>query len=45
MTLQKGEKWKSKKWLNIYTPKILGENIIGEMPVNEGGSAINRVIN
>lgn len=26
------EKWKAKRWFNVYTPKILGEEIIGEMP-------------
>ncbi|MGC8710612.1 MAG: hypothetical protein ACP5RF_03335 [Candidatus Micrarchaeia archaeon] len=44
MALQKGEKWKNKKWFNIYSPKVLGENVIGEMPANEEGSAMGRVI-
>jgi len=42
--LQKGEKWKNKKWFNIYTPKTLGENVIGEMPANDEKAVINRVI-
>lgn len=44
MALQKGEKWKNKKWFNIYSPKVLGENVIGEMPASEESSAIGRVI-
>jgi len=44
LALQKGEKWKLKKWFNIYSPKVLGENIIGEMPANDEKSAIGRVI-
>ena len=44
MALQKGEKWKLKKWFNIYSPKVLGENIIGEMPANDEKNAIGRVI-
>ncbi len=38
------EKWKEKKWMNIYSPEILGNNTIGEMPANEEKDAIGRMI-
>jgi ribosomal protein S3AE len=44
LALQKGEKWKNKKWFNIYSPKVLGESIIGEMPANDEKNVLGRVI-
>ncbi len=38
------DKWKSKKWYNIYAPKVLGEEVIGEMPAIEDKKAEGRVI-
>ncbi|MGC8479354.1 MAG: hypothetical protein ACP5M9_01655 [Candidatus Micrarchaeia archaeon] len=38
------ENWKAKKWLNIYTPEIFGNNAIGEMPVNDEEDANGRMI-
>ena len=38
------EKWKSKKWFNIYTPKLLGDKIIGEMPALDEKAVIGRLI-
>ncbi len=38
------DKWKSKKWFNIYAPKILGGEVIGEMPANSEKDGIGRVI-
>lgn len=40
----KVEKWKNKKWFNIYAPKILGGEVIGEMPANTDKDGIGRVI-
>ncbi len=38
------ENWKAKKWLNIYSPEILGNNTIGEMPADEEKDAMGRMI-
>ncbi len=38
------DKWKLKKWINIYTPESLGNSVIGEMPANEEKDAVGRVI-
>ncbi len=37
-------KWKGKKWLPIYVPKWLGENVIGETPVQEPENAVGRTV-
>ncbi len=45
MAVTKGmEKWKAKKWFNIYTPEMLGNQTIGEMPASEDKDAIGRLI-
>ncbi len=44
VTQKSQDKWKSKKWYNIYAPKVLGEEIIGEMPAAEDKKALGRVI-
>ncbi len=38
------EKWKNKKWFNIYTPEVLGGNVISEVPAADEKSIIGRVI-
>ncbi len=38
------EKWKSKKWFNVYTPKLLGEKLIGEIPAADEKAVIGRRI-
>ncbi len=38
------ENWKAKKWVNIYSPEILGNNTIGEMPADEEKDAMGRMI-
>ncbi|MCL5100799.1 MAG: hypothetical protein M1122_02500 [Candidatus Marsarchaeota archaeon] len=38
------EKWKTKKWFNIYTPEALGNSIIGEMPANDEKVILDRII-
>jgi ribosomal protein S3AE len=38
------EKWKTKKWFNIYTPKVLGEEVIGEMPGDSEANVKDRLI-
>ncbi|MGI0141785.1 MAG: hypothetical protein ACREBF_04020 [Candidatus Micrarchaeales archaeon] len=38
------EKWKTKVWFNVHTPKILGDSIIGEIPAQDEKSVIGRVI-
>ncbi len=43
-TQKSTDKWKNKRWFNIYTPKILGEAPIGEMPAKEDSNASGRVI-
>lgn len=45
MALTKGaEKWKTKKWFNVYPPELLGTNIIGEMPADDDGRMMGRII-
>jgi small subunit ribosomal protein S3Ae len=38
------EKWKQKKWFNLYAPKIFDEAVIGEVPGNDEKNLIGRVI-
>ncbi len=38
------EKWKEKKWFNVYPPEQLGSNIIGEMPADDDSRMMGRVI-
>jgi small subunit ribosomal protein S3Ae len=45
MALGKGvDKWKAKKWFNIYAPELLGGATIGEMPASEEKTAMGRII-
>ncbi len=45
MAVTKGvDKWKAKKWFNIYPPELLGSNPIGEMPASEDKNVIGRII-
>ncbi len=45
MALTKGaEKWKSKKWFNVYPPELLGSNVIGEMPADDDSRMMGRII-
>ncbi|MEM3839466.1 MAG: hypothetical protein QXF01_02730 [Candidatus Micrarchaeaceae archaeon] len=45
MAVQKSvEKWKTKKWFNIYAPAIFGDVVIGEIPGSDEKSMIGRVI-
>ncbi|MDE1825844.1 MAG: hypothetical protein KGH61_04785 [Candidatus Micrarchaeota archaeon] len=44
-TAQKSiEKWKTKRWFNVHTPKLLGEAIIGEIPAADEKGILGRVI-
>ncbi len=38
------EKWKEKKWFNVYPPPLLGNNIIGEMPADDDNRMMGRII-
>ncbi|MDE1869576.1 MAG: hypothetical protein KGH71_01145 [Candidatus Micrarchaeota archaeon] len=38
------EKWKTKQWFNVHTPKILGESIIGEIPAQDEKVVLGRII-
>ncbi|HVA83198.1 MAG TPA: hypothetical protein VNF06_03480 [Candidatus Aquilonibacter sp.] len=38
------EKWKTKQWFNVHTPKILGDSIIGEIPAQDEKAVLGRVI-
>jgi small subunit ribosomal protein S3Ae len=43
---QKGiEKWKQKKWFNIYAPHLFNDKVICEMPANDEKAAMGRNIN
>ncbi len=45
MAVQKQvEKWKSKRWFNIFAPKIFGESVISEIPGADEKSMLGRVI-
>ncbi len=46
MATQKSQdKWKNKRWFNIYAPKVLGgEEVIGEMPAADEKAAMGRII-
>jgi ribosomal protein S3AE len=35
MAQKSAEKWKNKKWFNVYSPKLFGENVIGEIPADD----------
>ena len=46
MASQKGiEKWKQKKWYDLYAPHIFDDKIICKMPANDDNSAVGRNIN
>ncbi|MDE1861134.1 MAG: hypothetical protein KGH72_05475 [Candidatus Micrarchaeota archaeon] len=38
------EKWKSKRWFNVYTPKLFGDTAIGEIPADDEKKLVGRVI-
>lgn len=38
------EKWKEKKWFNVYPPELLGTNVIGEMPADDDSRMMGRTI-
>ena len=38
------EKWKEKKWFNVYPPELLGSNVIGEMPADDDSRMMGRII-
>jgi small subunit ribosomal protein S3Ae len=43
---QKGiEKWKQKKWFNIYAPHLFNDKVVCEMPANDEKAAMGRNIN
>lgn len=45
MAVQKAiERWKTKKWFNIYAPAIFGDVVIGEIPGTDEKAMIGRVI-
>ena len=45
MAVQKSvEKWKAKKWFNIYAPEIFGDIVIGEIPATDEKAIIGRVM-
>ena len=44
MAVKNLDKWKAKKWFNIYTPEILGGGMIGEMPADDEKKVTGRVI-
>jgi small subunit ribosomal protein S3Ae len=45
MAVQKSvEKWKAKRWFNIYAPAIFGDSVIGEIPGADEKAMIGRVI-
>jgi small subunit ribosomal protein S3Ae len=46
MASQKGvEKWKQKKWFNVYAPALFNDKAICEMPANDDQAAVGRNIN
>jgi small subunit ribosomal protein S3Ae len=44
MAQKSAEKWKMKKWLEVYSPKVFGEASIGEIPADEEEKAIGRIM-
>jgi ribosomal protein S3AE len=45
MAITKGmEKWKEKKWFDVYPPALLGTNVIGEMPADDDNRMMGRII-
>lgn len=38
------EKWKAKKWFNVFSPKLFGEVSIGEIPADDEKKVVGRVI-
>lgn len=44
MAQKSAEKWKSKKWFEVFAPKILGEESIGEMPADDDSKIMGRII-
>ena len=44
MAQKTAEKWKLKKWLEVYSPKVFGESSIGEIPADDEEKAVGRII-
>ncbi len=45
MAVQKSvEKWKAKKWFNVYAPEIFGDVVIGEIPGFDEKAMVGRVM-
>jgi small subunit ribosomal protein S3Ae len=44
MAQKSAEKWKMKKWFEVYSPKVFGEASIGEIPADEEEKALGRII-
>ncbi len=45
MAVQKSvEKWKAKRWFNVYAPALFGEVVIGEIPGFDEKAMVGRVI-
>ncbi len=42
--LKQVEKWKAKKWYNIFAPKLFGETVISEIPGSDDKGMIGRMI-
>ncbi len=38
------EKWKTKQWFNVHTPKVLGGEVVGEIPALDEKAVLGRVI-
>jgi small subunit ribosomal protein S3Ae len=45
MAIQKGaDKWKLKRWFNVYAPKVFNAALVGEMPAKDENAVIGRNI-
>ncbi|MEM0202134.1 MAG: hypothetical protein QXR73_03065 [Candidatus Micrarchaeaceae archaeon] len=42
MEARKTDTWKLKKWFNVYEPKVLGEEVIAEIPADSDKSIVGR---
>lgn len=38
------EKWKAKRWFNVYTPKLFGDVSIGEIPADDEKNVVGRLM-
>ncbi len=38
------DKWKAKKWIDVFAPETLGNISVARIPVNEDGSAVGRSV-